>query len=89
MSYSSNKKHRIMEALPKKTNYQKEGSSRKARSNPSYWGYYEYNNQIKDVRYDPEIDVKNHKKVKGFIRKWVEKHLDGIQLHHRQQSCAS
>ena len=46
---------------------------------PSFWGYYEYNEEIKEMKYDLEIDVRNHKKVKGFIRKWVEKHLDGIQ----------
>lgn len=76
-----------MEALPKKTNQQEERSPREQPSCPNYWGYYEYNDQTKDVRYDPEIDVKNHKKVKGFIRKWVEQHLDGITLRHRQQRC--
>ena len=47
---------------------------------PVYWGYYEYGNEIRDSHYDLEIDVKNNKRVKGFINKWVEQHLDGIRL---------
>ena len=47
---------------------------------PVYWGYYEYDNETRDSHYDVEIDVKNNKRVKGFINKWVEQHLDGIQL---------
>ena len=48
-------------------------------SGPGFWGYYEYNEEIKEMKYDQDIDVRNHKKVKGFIRNWVEKHLDGLQ----------
>ncbi|MCH2021606.1 MAG: hypothetical protein MK207_03925 [Saprospiraceae bacterium] len=47
---------------------------------PVYWGYYEYDNETRESHYDLEIDVKNNKRVKGFIHKWVEQHLDGIRL---------
>ena len=39
---------------------------------PVYWGYYEYDNETRESHYDLEIDVKNNKRVKGFIHKWVE-----------------
>lgn len=71
-----------METQKKETMFPQNGNVRVPREYPGCWGYQEYNDEIKDARYDSETDARNYKKTKGFIRKWVEQHLDGIRQSH-------
>jgi len=47
---------------------------------PNCWGEQEYDNQIRTLYKDQQIDVNNQKANYAFIQKFVVTHLDGIHL---------
>ena len=47
---------------------------------PNCWGYYEYDEKIKEGLKDKQIDIKNKVKVGSFINSFVTNHMDGIVL---------
>lgn len=47
---------------------------------PNCWGEQEYDNQIRKMYKDKQIDVNNGEANYAFIQKFVVKHLDGIHL---------
>ncbi len=58
---------------------------------PNCWGVYEYDNMIRVKLEDRQVDVNNHKKVKGFIEEFADKHVRGIKLKAADDSyyCTS
>ena len=53
---------------------------------PNCWGTQEFDNQIRDLYYDKQIDVNNHKANYAFIQKFMVTHLDGIHLRKGNNS---
>ena len=47
---------------------------------PNCWGEQEYDNQVRDLYEDKQIDVNNHEENYAFIQDFMVNHLDGIQL---------
>ena len=47
---------------------------------PNCWGQQDYNNQIRELYKDQQVDVNNHAANYAFIQKFVVTHLDGIHL---------
>jgi hypothetical protein len=47
---------------------------------PNCWGTQEYDDQIREMYVDKQIDVNNHEANHAFIQKFVVKNLDGIHL---------
>lgn len=47
---------------------------------PNCWGKQEYDNQIRELYEDKQIDVNNHEANYAFIQNFVVTHLDGIHL---------
>ena len=47
---------------------------------PNCWGSQEYDNQIRDLYQDNQIDVNNHSAHHAFIQEFVVERLDGIKL---------
>lgn len=47
---------------------------------PNCWGSQEYDNVIRQLTEDKQIDVKNHSSKHAFIQDFVVKHVKGIQL---------
>ncbi|NNF74567.1 MAG: hypothetical protein HKN00_05245 [Flavobacteriaceae bacterium] len=47
---------------------------------PNCWGSQEYDNQIREMYVDKQIDVNNHEANYAFIQDFVVTHLDGIHL---------
>lgn len=47
---------------------------------PNCWGEQEYDNQIRQMYKDKQIDVNNHQAHYAFIQNFVVTHLDGIRL---------
>lgn len=47
---------------------------------PDCWGHQEYDNKIREMFYDKQIDVNNHAESHSFIKKFVVQHIDGITL---------
>ena len=47
---------------------------------PNCWGQQEYDNQIRDLYYDKQIDVNNHQANYAFIQDFMVTNLDGIHL---------
>jgi hypothetical protein len=47
---------------------------------PNCWGNQEYDQQIRELYRDKQIDVNNHMAHYSFIKDFVVKHIDGIQL---------
>lgn len=60
---------------------------------PVCWGYQEYDQKIRILYKDDEIDVINHRKKFTKIRKFLMEHIDGIQLKkaeiHDCPKCAT
>ncbi len=50
---------------------------------PNCWGEQEYDNMIRELYKDKQIDVNNHKTNHAFIKEFMVKHLDGIKLKKR------
>lgn len=47
---------------------------------PNCWGKQEYDNQIREMYKDKQIDVNNHKANYAFIQEFVVTHINGIKL---------
>jgi len=47
---------------------------------PNCWGEQEYDNVIRELYKDKQIDVNNHKANHAFIQDFVVTHLKGIHL---------
>lgn len=47
---------------------------------PNCWGTQEYDNQIREMYKDKQIDVNNHEANNAFIQDFVVTHLNGIHL---------
>ena len=47
---------------------------------PNCWGEQEYDNKIRELYKDKQIDVNNHSSNYSFIQKFVVTHLNGIHL---------
>ncbi len=47
---------------------------------PNCWGEQEYDNMIREMYVDKQIDVNNHKANYAFIQDFVVTHLNGIKL---------
>jgi len=60
----------------------KEDTSGKSPSGfcPNCWGSQEYDNQIREMYKDQQVNVNNHEANYAFIQDFVVTHLDGIHL---------
>jgi len=47
---------------------------------PNCWGEQEYDNTIRDLYKDKQIDVNNHTKHHAFVQDFVVNHVSGIKL---------
>ena len=47
---------------------------------PNCWGEQEYDNRIRDLYKDEQINVNNHEANYAFIQEFMVTHLSGIQL---------
>jgi hypothetical protein len=47
---------------------------------PNCWGEQEYDNQVRELYKDRQIDVNNHNENYAFIQKFMVTHLNGIHL---------
>ena len=47
---------------------------------PNCWGKQEYNNQVRELYRDKQIDINNHEANHSFIQDFAVKHLSGIHL---------
>jgi len=47
---------------------------------PNCWGEQEYNNTIRKMYVDKQIDINNKEANYAFIQDFMVKHLDGIKL---------
>ena len=47
---------------------------------PNCWGKQEYDNVIREMFEDKQIDVNNHQESYAFIQKFVVEKIDGIRL---------
>ena len=47
---------------------------------PNCWGKQEYDNQIREMYVDKQIDVNNHEANYAFIQEFMVTHLNGIHL---------
>lgn len=53
---------------------------------PNCWGKQEYDDQIREMYKDKQIDVNNHAVNYAFIQKFMVTHLDGIRLKKGKNS---
>ena len=53
---------------------------------PNCWGTQEYDNEIRELYKDKQIDVNNHEANYAFIQDFVVKHIDGIKLKRGKNS---
>ena len=47
---------------------------------PDCWGHQEYDNQIREMYEDKQIDVNNHSANYAFIQDFVVTQIEGIKL---------
>jgi hypothetical protein len=47
---------------------------------PNCWGEFEYDNQIREMYKDRQIDVNNNQANYAFIQNFMVTHLNGIHL---------
>jgi len=47
---------------------------------PNCWGEQEYDNVVRDLIEDKQIDVNNHSSRHAFIQDFVVNHISGIHL---------
>lgn len=56
------------------------------------WGYNEYDQKIRDLYKDTQVDVNNHQAVFTMIRAFMVEHVDGVHLKeghvHNCPNCA-
>jgi len=50
---------------------------------PNCWGAQEYDNKVRGMSYDKQIDITNHTANHAFIQEFVVKQLNGILLVKR------
>ena len=53
---------------------------------PTSWGYQEYDNQIRVLDEDKQIDINNHIARYSFIKAFMVKHINGIKLKRGKNS---
>ena len=53
---------------------------------PNCWGTQEYDNEIRELYKDKQIDVNNHEANYAFIQDFVVNHIDGIKLKRGNNS---
>jgi len=53
---------------------------------PNCWGKQEYDNQIRELYKDKQIDVNNHEANYAFIQDFMVTHLNGIHLKRGNNS---
>ena len=53
---------------------------------PNCWGKQEYDNVIRQLYADKQIDVNNHQAHYSFIKEFVVERLDGIHLQKGNNS---
>jgi len=53
---------------------------------PNCWGEQEYDNKIRTMYIDRQIDVNNNDANYAFIKDFVIKHIDGIRLKRGNNS---
>ncbi|MBT8321384.1 MAG: hypothetical protein KJO90_06920 [Eudoraea sp.] len=53
---------------------------------PNCWGTQEYDNQIRELYKDKQVDVNNHEANYAFIQDFVVTHIDGIRLKRGNNS---
>lgn len=51
---------------------------------PNCWGFQEYDNKIRDMYIEKQIDINNHKANYSFIQKFLVTNIDGIRLRKDQ-----
>jgi hypothetical protein len=51
---------------------------------PNCWGSQEYDNQVRELYKNHQIDVNNHQANYAFIQDFVVKHLDGVRLKKKR-----
>lgn len=47
---------------------------------PMCWGYQEYDGKIRELFWDKQIDVNNHKSSYTFIRDFVKEYIEGYHI---------
>ena len=47
---------------------------------PNCWGRQEYDNVIREMYMDKQIDVNNHKAHYAFVQDYIVNHVNGIKL---------
>ena len=53
---------------------------------PNCWGSQEYDNEIRELYKDKQVDVNNHEAHYAFIQDFVVNHIDGIKLKRGNNS---
>ena len=53
---------------------------------PNCWGTQEYDNEIRELYKDKQVDVNNHEANYAFIQDFVVTHIDGIKLKRGNNS---
>ena len=53
---------------------------------PNCWGSQEYDNQIRELYKDKQVDVNNHEANYAFIQDFVVTHVNGIHLKKGKNS---
>lgn len=52
---------------------------------PNCWGEQEYDDQVRDLIADKQIDVNNQESRHSFIREFVVNHVSGIKLQKQNK----
>ncbi len=53
---------------------------------PNCWGRQEYDNEIRELYKDKQVDVNNHEANYAFIQDFVVTHINGIKLKRGNNS---
>ncbi|MFT7036213.1 MAG: hypothetical protein ACJA2S_004742 [Cyclobacteriaceae bacterium] len=53
---------------------------------PNCWGKQAYDNQVRELYRDKQIDINNHEANHAFIQDFAVKHLSGIHLKKKDSS---
>lgn len=53
---------------------------------PNCWGSQEYDNEIRELYKDKQVDVNNHEANYAFIQDFVVNRIDGIKLKRGNNS---
>ncbi len=74
-----------MDIINNITHYFKNQDDKKKASSPKgtcpvCWGYQQYDEKIRDLLEDKQIDINNHKDSYMIIQDFMKQYIDGIQL---------